>query len=181
MPQCPAPVVAPMKIVSTTTRTMQRLAQRISPDPLASRQARMRQALCDWHPTHGQNVSRTGRHCAISRPTFYRWQRRDVPGRPQTRAERAGVPRARRQPRGTAEQARAVRARREQSPRWGKATRQGCLARGAPPVELSGSMVGRLLGRRRTTGQRREPPTVGAPRTAAGRGRLGSARRPTTR
>ena len=93
----------------------------------------MRQALFDWHRTHGQNVSRTCRHFGISRPTFYRWQRRYVPGRPQTLEDRACVPRARRQPSWTAEQARAVRDLREQYPRWGKAKLQCCLARAETP------------------------------------------------
>ena len=146
-----------MKIVSTTTRTMQRLVQRIDPDPAPSRQARMRQQLFDWHQTHGQNVSRTCRHFGISRPTFYRWQGRYVPGRPQTLEDRACVPRARRQPSWTADQARAVRDLREQYPRWGKAKLQCCLARGDTPVVLSVSMVGRILRRLRTTGQLLEP------------------------
>lgn len=147
-----------MRIVSTTTRTMQRLVQRIDPDPVPSRQARMRQQLLDWHRTHGQNVSRTCRHFGISRPTFYRWQRRSVPGRPQTLEDRSCVPRTRRQPSWTADQARAVRDLREQYPRWGKAKLQSCLARGDTPLVLSVSMVGRILRRLRTTGQLLEPP-----------------------
>jgi len=147
-----------MKIVSTTTRTMQRLVQRIDPAPAASRQARMRQRLFDWHATHGQNVSRTCRYFGISRPTFYRWQRRYVPGRLQSLEDRACVPRARRQPSWTADQARAVRDLREQYPRWGKAKLQCCLARGDTAVMLSVSMVGRILRRLRASGQLLEPP-----------------------
>src|SRR5918993_370382 len=158
MQQCTATVVGTMKIVSTTTRTMQRLVQRIDSTPVLSRQARMRQALFDWHHMHGRNVSRTCRHFGISRPTFYRWQRRYVAGRPQTLEDRACVPRARRQPSWTAEQARAVRDLREQYPRWGKAKLQCCLARGDTPVTLSVSMVGRILRRLRTSGQLLEPP-----------------------
>jgi Homeodomain-like domain len=96
MQQCTAAMVDPMKIVSTTTRTMQRLVQRCDPSVTLSRQARMRLALFDWHHTHGQNVSRTCRHFGISRPTFYRWQRRYVPGRAQTLEDRACLPRAQR-------------------------------------------------------------------------------------
>ena len=158
MQQCTATVVDPMKIVSTTTRTMQRLVQRGDPDVTLSRQARMRQALFDWHHTHGQNVSRTCRHFGISRPTFYRWQRRYVSGRPQTLEDRTCVPRSRRQPSWTAEQARAVRDLREQYPCWGKAKLQCCLTRGETPVALSVSMVGRILRRLRATGQLLEPP-----------------------
>src|SRR5215204_2828221 len=158
MRQSTSTVVATMKIVSTTTRTMQRLVQRIDPSVTLSRPARMRQALFDWHRTHGQNVSRTCRHFGISRPTFYRWQRRYVPGRPQTLEDRACVPHARRQPSWTTEHARAVRNLREQYPRWGKAKLQCCLARGDTPVALSVSMVGRILRRLRATGQLLEPP-----------------------
>jgi len=157
MQQCTADVVDPMKIVSTTTRTMQRLVQRLDPNVTLSRQARMRQTLLDWHRGHGQNVSRTCRHFGISRPTFYRWQQRYVPGRPQTLEDRSCVPRARRQPSWTTEQARAVRELREQYPRWGKAKLQCCLARGTTPLMLSVSMVGRILRRLRTTGQLLEP------------------------
>ena len=114
MSQCTSAVVATMKIVSTTTRTMQRLAQRIDASPALSRPARMRQAVFDWHHTHGQNVSRTCRHFGISRPTFYRWQRRYVPGRPQTLEDRSCIPHARRQPSWTTDQARVVRDLREQ-------------------------------------------------------------------
>jgi transposase-like protein len=137
MRQCTSAVVNTMKIVSTTTPTMQRLVQRVDAVPVLSRQARMRQALFDWHRTHGQNVSRTCRHFGISRPTFYRWQRRCVPGRPQTLEDRSCSPHARRQPSWTTDQARAVRDLREQYPRWGKAKLQCCLARGETPVELS--------------------------------------------
>jgi transposase InsO family protein len=158
MQQCTATVVDTMKIVSTTTRTMQRLAQRCDPGVTLSRQARMRQTLFDWHQTHGQNVSRTCRHFGISRPTFYRWQRRYVPGRPQTLEDRPCVPSARRQPSWTTAQARAVRDVREQYPRWGKAKLQCCLARGQTPLALSVSMVGRILRRLRATGQLLEPP-----------------------
>ena len=158
MSQCTSAVVATMKIVSTTTRTMQRLVQRIDATPALSRPARMRQALFDWHHTHGQNVSRTCRHFGISRPTFYRWQRRYVPGRPQTLEDRSCTPHARRQPSWTTDQARVVRDLREQYPRWGKVKLQCCLARGETPVELSVSMVGRILRRLRTTGQPPESP-----------------------
>ena len=158
MQQCTATVVDTMKIVSTTTRTMQRLVQRIDATPALSRPARMRQALFDWHRTHGQNVSRTCRHFGISRPTFYRWQRRYVPGRPQTLEDRSCIPHARRQPSWTTNQARVVRDLREQYPRWGKAKLQCCLARGSTPVALSVSMVGRILSRLRATGQLLEPP-----------------------
>jgi len=158
MQQCTSTVVDTMKIVSTTTRTMQRLAQRSNPGMTLSRQARMRQALFDWHHTHDRNVSRTCRHFGISRPTFYRWQRRYVPERPQTLEDRACVPRARRQPSWTPAQARAVRDLREQYPRWGKEKLQRCLARGDSPLSLSVSMVGRILRRLRATGQLLEPP-----------------------
>ena len=158
MQQCTSAVVAPMKIISTTTRTMQRLAQRSDPDVTLSRQARMRQALFDWHRTHGQNVSRTCRHFGISRPTFYRWHRRYVPGRSQTLEDHSCSPHRQRQPSWTTHQAHAVRDLREQYPRWGKAKLQCCLARGETPVELSVSMVGRILRRLRATGQLLEPP-----------------------
>jgi putative transposase len=158
MQQCTATRVDPMKIVSTTTRTMARVVQRIDPSVTLSRQARMRQTVFDWHRGHGQNVSRTCRHFGISRPTFYRWQQRYVPGRSQTLENRSSVPRGRRQPSWTPEQARRVRDLREQYPRWGKAKLQCCLARGERPVELSVSMVGRILGRLRATGQLLEPP-----------------------
>jgi transposase InsO family protein len=81
-----------------------------------------------------------------------------VPGQSQTLEDRACVPRSRRQPSWTTDQAHAVRDLREQYPRWGKAKLQCCLARGDTPVVLSVSMVGRILRRLRSTGQLLEPP-----------------------
>ena len=79
---------APDEDVSITTRSMQRLVQPCEPSVTLSQQARMHQALFDWHDAHGQNVSRTCRHFGVSRPTFYRWQLRYVQGRPQTLEDR---------------------------------------------------------------------------------------------
>jgi transposase InsO family protein len=81
-----------------------------------------------------------------------------VPGQSQTLEDRACVPRSRRLPSWTTDQAHAVRDLREQYPRWGKAKLQCCLARGDTPIVLSVSMVGRILRRLRTTGQLLEPP-----------------------
>ncbi len=114
--------------------------------------------LFDWHRTHGQNVSRT--------LSPFRHQSTNV--LPLAAAVRAGAasdarrsllcpPRA-----ATTELDGRPGARgadlREQYPRWGKAKLQCCLARAETPVELSVSMVGRILRRLRASGQLFEPP-----------------------
>lgn len=147
----------PMRIVSAGTAAMIREAHRPRPSPPLSREGAMRLKLLEWHEAHGQNVSRTCRHFGLSRPTFYRWQRRfqESGHRLASLENRACQPRRRRVPAWTTEQVLAVLALREQRPRWGKEKLQVLL--GQQGLQLSVSRVGRILGHLKHTGQLVEP------------------------
>ena len=102
-----------------------------------------------------RNISRTARHFGVARPTVYRWLGRFDRAHPGSLENRPSVPRRRRRPTWTVDQLRAVRAVRERYPRWGKDKLAVLLRREG--VRLSVSMVGRILGRLRRTGELREP------------------------
>ena len=125
------------------------------PAPDLSRDARRRLVMLDWHRAHGENVSRTARHFGYSRPTVYRWLRRFERDRLETLEDRPSAPRRRRRPTWTLDQLRAVKAVRELYPRWGKDKLVVLLRRQG--VWLSNSMVGRILGRLRRSGELHEP------------------------
>jgi putative transposase len=130
-----------------------RLAQRPPAD--LSRDARRRLAMLDWHRAHGANVSLTARHFGVSRPTVYRWLSRFDGRRLETLEDRSSAPRRRRRATWTVGQVEAVRAIRERYPRWGKAKLRILLGREG--VELSVSMIGRILAYLARRGVLREP------------------------
>jgi transposase InsO family protein len=115
----------------------------------------MRLAMLDWHRAHGANVSLTARRFGVSRPTVYRWLARFDRFRLTTLEDRSSAPRRRRRPTWTVAQLVAVRQLRERYPRWGKDKLVVLLRREG--VALSTSMVGRILGRLRRSGELREP------------------------
>lgn len=133
--------------------TAQRMAHR--PPVSVSRRAKARLAMIDWHRAHGRNVSLTARHFGVSRPTVYRWLARFDRHHPDSVEDRPSLPRRRRRPTWTIDQLHAVRAIREQYPRWGKAKLAILLRRAG--IRLSVSMVGRILARLRRSGELREP------------------------
>ena len=150
--EVPAAAEGPMRLVSSTTRTMQRVVQH--PPPELTREARKRLA---WmaHAARCGNVSLTCRYFGISRETFYAWRRRYNPRDLRTLEARPSRPHRTRPRTWTVEQIAAVRDLREQYPRWGKAK----LVRLLPSVlGLSESRVGRILGYLRRSGQLVEPP-----------------------
>lgn len=142
-----------MRIVSSTTRGMERLAAH--PPVELSRAGTVRLAFLDWHRLHGGNVSRTCRHFGISRPTFYRWRARYRPDALTVLESRSSCPRRRRQPTWTPAQQSAVHQLRERYPRWGKDKLVVLLGRDG--IVLSTSMVGRILAHLKRRGQIREP------------------------
>ena len=150
----PHPAEGAMRIVSSTTRTMQRVVQH--PPPALSREAKRRLAWFKHYDAHRENASGTCRYFGISRETFDYWKRRYEPRDLRTLETRASRPRVPRGPTWTPEQALAVQALREQYPRWGKDKLQRLLARDG--VRLSVSMVGRILRALRRRGALREPP-----------------------
>jgi len=141
-----------MQVVSSTTRTMQRVAQH--PPPRLSREAKKRRRWFDHYAQH-RNASFTCRHFGISRETFYAWQRRYDPQDLRTLEARSSRPRVPRPRTWTDEQVQAVHRLREQYPRWGKDKLQRLLKQDG--IRLSVSMVGRILSRLRARGQLLEP------------------------
>ena len=127
-----------------------------------SRAARVRLEWLEWHRSHGSNAALTCRHFGISRQTFYRWQRRFEDGQLAQLEDRSHRPRRRRQPTWSPQHADAVLALRRRYPRWGKDKLAVLWARQG--LQLSVSMVGRILAqaktRRRLTEPRRSGVTV---------------------
>jgi transposase len=147
------------------------------PAPDLSRIARVRLAMLDWHRSHGENVARTARHFGYSRPTVYRWLARFERFRLESLEDRSSRPVRRRRPTWTLAQLVAVRRQRERYPRWGKDKLAVLLRREG--IGLSVSMVGRILGRLRATGELREQARGGsAPGGEPGGGPMPSASRP---
>ena len=130
-------------------------AWRMRPAPDLSRIARARLGMLDWHRAHGENVSRTARHFGYSRPTLYRWLDRYDRSRLESLEDRSSRPIHRRRPTWTLAELIAVRRLRERYPRWGKDKLVVLVRRDG--IRLSVSMVGRILGRLRATGELREP------------------------
>jgi putative transposase len=155
---CPlAGTGARMRFLSAVRRAHFRLERQRAPSPPSSRPAAHRLAVLTWHEQHGHNVSKTCRHFAISRPTFYRWQRRfAASGHWLSSLEnRPSRPRRVRRPTWTREQIAAVQALREQYPRWGKDKLAVLLAQVHCPLAVS--RVGRILSHLKRTGQLVEP------------------------
>lgn len=144
----------PMRIVSGVTGPMLALARQAS--AALSREAKVRLRWLDWHRQSGENVSLTCRHFGISRETFYRWQRRYNARDLRTLEDRPRRPKKCRKPTWTPEQVAAVKALREEYPCWGK-QKLAVLLRRDQGMVVSASMVGRILGHLKRTGQLVEP------------------------
>ena len=125
-----------------------------------SREARVRLAWMDFY-RHCQNAARTCRHFGISRQTFYRWRRRydalDL-SRLEARSHR---PHRQRQPTWTFPLAEKVLTLRLQFPRWGKDKLAVLLRR--QQLQVSASMVGRILAQLKRQGRLVEAPRCGVP------------------
>lgn len=119
-----------------------------------SRAAQVRLAWMDFQ-RRTQNVALTCRHFGISRQTFYRWLKRYEPLDLTTLEERSHCPHHRRRPTWSLPLESRVLTLRLQFPRWGKDKLAVLLRRGG--VQISTSMVGRILSRLRDSGQLREP------------------------
>lgn len=130
--------------------------------PRLSRAARLRLQWFDWHAAHGQNVSLTGRHFGISRQTFYRWRRRFRRHALATLEDHSHRPRRVRQPTWSSALAQAVLQLRIENRRWGKDKLTPLLR--AQGWEVSASMVGRILGSWKRSGQLHETAIPGVAR-----------------
>jgi len=132
-----------------------------------SREARGRLKMLRWHQEHGQNVSLTCRHFAVSRPTFHRWRDRYQRVGLRGLEDRSHRPAHVQPPTWTTAQALAVHRLREQYPYLGKAKLARLLRKEG--IELSVSMVGRMLTRLRRSGQLHEPVRLRRRRSSSGR------------
>lgn len=117
--------------------------------------ARRRLKWMAYYESHGRNARQTCRHFDISPPTFYRWRRRYDSHNLVTLEEQSRRPRRRRRPTWSPALAEAVRALRQQYPRWGKDKLRVLLGRAGWAV--STSMVGRILTHLRAQGRLVEP------------------------
>src|SRR6202140_4159809 len=125
-----------------------------------SREARIRLAWMDFDRDSG-NVPPPCRHFAISRQTFYRWQRRYDPYDLTSLDGRSHCPHNRRQPTWSFLLEEKVLKLRLQFPRWGKDKLTLLLRR--QQLLVSTSMVGRILARLKQQGRLVEPPRTGVP------------------
>lgn len=142
-----------MQNLTLPTRQQRQLARLDLRD--LSPEARRRLRWFDWHRSHGENVSLTCRHFAISRQTFYRWRRRYTPYHLATLENRSSRPHRCRQRQWTTSAVLAVQALREQYVGWGKEKLRVLLGREG--TVLSASTIGRILAYLKRTGKLREP------------------------
>lgn len=116
----------------------------------ASREAKRRTAILDWHKTNGERASLTARHFGYSRSTIYELLKRSKPGGPGME-DRSRRPKHVRLPTWGAElEAKVLRLRLE-NPRWGKDTLTPILRREGTDVSVS--MVGRILAKLKRDGR----------------------------
>jgi transposase InsO family protein len=120
-----------------------------------SKTARQRLRWFEFHERHGRNVSLTCRHFGMSRQTFYRWKARYNPLNLRSLEDRSRRPKRIRRPTAGPALVEAVIAMRRRWPRTGKYKLVVLLRREG--IEVSASMVGRILGRAKARGYLREP------------------------
>lgn len=161
MSQCSVPTVQEGRLARHITIQQSQSWQwihRPAEEQQLSVAGKQRLAWLRWHTTHGENVSLTCRHFALARPTFRRWRDRYRAVGLRGLEDRSRRPHRCQPPTWTAEQQAAVRELREEHPAWGKAKLQVLLAR--RDIDLSVSMVGRILRRLRASGLLHLPPRL---------------------
>lgn len=120
-----------------------------------SREAAKRVKWFDYYEANGRNARKTCRHFGISPDTFYHWKNRYDSHDLRTLEDRSHRPQHVRQPTWSAKTAEAVLRLREKYPRWGKEKLAVLLRREG--MNLSASMVGRILRNLKERGILREP------------------------
>ena len=120
-----------------------------------SREAQRRVKWFDYYEVSGHNGRRTCLHFDISPDTFYRWKKRYNPRNLMTLEDISHRPKRVRQHTWTQVIEQAVLELRNQYPRWGKAKLAVLLKE--KEIELSVSMVGRILKRLKEHGVLVEP------------------------
>lgn len=137
----------------SATRMRDSLPRRLPDLPTLSREAKWRLSILEYAKTH--SVSATCRRFGIARTTYYYWRKRYDPRNLRTLETRPSKPKKVRHPTWVPEQATAVKRLRQEHPRWGKDKLAVLLA--GEGVELSVSMVGRILSDLKRRGLLREP------------------------
>ncbi len=120
-----------------------------------SKEARRRLKWFDYYYARGENARLTCRHFDISPQTFYRWKKRYSGKHLKSLEARSHRPKRMRKPEYSRELFEAVRALREQYPRWGKDKLAVLLRDSGLPS--SASTVGRILRRLKERGLLHEP------------------------
>jgi putative transposase len=120
-----------------------------------SREAARRLKAVRWYEDRGQNASRTARHFGLSRSTFHVWLKRYRASGVNGLEDRSRRPKQVRQPTWTEALVTAVRKRRLKHPTWGKDKLVVLLQKQG--IQVSTSMVGRILAMLKKTGQLRAP------------------------
>lgn len=120
-----------------------------------SREGKARLQMMRWHEAHGASVTLTAAHFGYSRPTVYGWLKRYQRYGLQGLEDGSHRPHNVRKATWSAELEQRVLALREQYPRWGKDKLVVLLRREG--LEVSTSMVGRILTHLKDTSQLVEP------------------------
>jgi putative transposase len=117
--------------------------------------AQHRLRVVGWYHEHGSNVTRTADHFTHSRTSIQAWVRAYELHGPAGLEDKSHRPHHCRQPTWSAEPEERVLALREQFPRWGKDKLVVLLQKEG--VQVSTSMVGRILKHLKDTGRLVEP------------------------
>jgi transposase InsO family protein len=120
-----------------------------------SRTGQHRLKVIRWHLAHGENVSLTALHFGHSRTSIQAWLKAYKARGPAGLEDKSHRPRHCRQPTWSAELEQRVLELREQFPRWGKDKLVVLLRKQG--LQVSTSMVGRILKHLKDTGQLIEP------------------------
>lgn len=120
-----------------------------------SRPGKHRLKVIRWYEEHGRSVSRAAEHFSYTRVTIYAWLKRYKSGGVAGLEDKSHRPQHYRQPTWSAELEQRVLKLRTQYPRWGKDKLAVLLRREG--IAVSVSMVGRILGQLKDTGQLVEP------------------------
>ena len=141
-----------MKIINGLAPGALKLSRRIAD---ISDEANKRLKWFDYYGKVGRNARLTCRHFGISPDTFYRWKRRYDSDNLKSLEVRSCRPKKVRQPTWNTDTAQAVLELGEKYPRWGK-EKLAILLKGRG-IEISVSMVGRILKYLKGRGVLREP------------------------
>ena len=119
------------------------------------RDAQKRLKWFDYYEANNNNARKTCRHFDISPDTFYRWKERYNPHNLRTLQDHSHKPRHVRQPTWSKDIEKGVFELRERYPRWGKEKLTVLLKEQG--LDISVSMVGRILNRLKSRGILIEP------------------------